>query len=81
MDDWGGGQSANVSAFKLFSDYHPLLCFSLVDRGGVDVLKLDGTARMIGGLVNVAIIFTSQYYLFLIEAAVFGTCMGKFVCQ
>ena len=49
----------------------------LVDRFGVDVLLLDAIARMSGGLVNVAIIFTSHYYLFLAEAAVFGTCMGR----
>ena len=51
-----------------------------MDRFGVDVLLLDAIGRMTGGLVNVAIIFTSDYYLFLAEAAVFGVCMGQYSC-
>ena len=49
----------------------------ITDRPEVDVLWVNIAALLVGGAVCVAIPFTSNYSVLLLQAAIFGTCMGE----
>ena len=49
----------------------------LADRPSISVISINATALVTGSLVNIAFPYSTNYYLLVAEAALFGFCMGK----